>query len=102
MKAEFTFPPEFVSAVAQEVAAALKPLLTARKGEEDAILTPDQLADLLGVTKGWVYEQAALKAIPYHKLGKYLRFKRLAIDRWMDSAAVPASGPPSRPLRIVK
>ena len=102
MKAELTLPDDMVKAIAEEVVSALRPLLAARKGEEDAILTPDQLADLLGVTKGWVYEQAALKAIPYHKLGKYLRFRRSAIDRWIDSAAVPASGPPSRPLRIAK
>jgi excisionase family DNA binding protein len=102
MRAEFTFPDDLAEAIAQEVVATLKPLLTARKGEEDSILTPDQLAALLGVTKGWVYEQAALKAIPYHKLGKYLRFRRSAIDKWVDSAAVPASGPPSRTLRIAK
>ena len=102
MKAELIFPGDMVKAIAQEVIAALKPLLATRKGEEDAILTPDQLADLLGVTRGWIYEQAALKAIPYHKLGKYLRFRRSAIDKWVDSAAVPASGPPSRTLRIAK
>jgi excisionase family DNA binding protein len=102
MKAELTIPDDMVKAIAQEVIAALKPVLTHQKGEEDAILTPDQLADLLGVSKSWVYEQAALKAIPYHKFGKYLRFRRSAIDRWIDSAAVPASGPPSRALRIAK
>lgn len=101
MKAELTLPDDMVKAIAQEVIAALKPVLAHRKGE-DAILTPDQLAGLLGVSKGWVYEQAALKAVPYHKLGKYLRFRRSEIDRWIDSAAVPASGPPSRTLRIAK
>lgn len=102
MKAELTLPDDLAKAIAQEVATALKPLMAARKGEEDAILSPDQLAGLLGVSKGWVYEQAALKAIPYHKLGKYLRFRRLEIDKWIDSTAVPASRPPSRPLRIAK
>jgi excisionase family DNA binding protein len=102
MKAELIFPDDMVKAIAQEVIAALKPVLARRIGEEDAILTPDQLAGLLGVSKGWVYEQAALKAIPYHKLGKYLRFRRSEIGKWIDSAAVPASGPPSRALRIAK
>jgi excisionase family DNA binding protein len=102
MKAELTLPDDMVKAIAQEVIVALKPLLVARKGEEDAILTPNQLADLLGVTRGWVYEQAALKAIPYHKIGKYLRFRKSAIGKWLDSVAVPASGPPSRPLQIAK
>lgn len=90
MKAELTIPDDMVKAIAQEVIAALKPALTHRKGEEDAILTPDQLANLLGVSKGWIYEQAALKAVPYHKLGKYLRFRRSAIEKWVDSAVVPA------------
>lgn len=102
MKAELTIPDDIVRAIAQEVATALKPLMAARKVEEDAILTPDQLAALLGMSKGWIYEQAALKTIPYHKLGKYLRFRRSEINRWIDSTAVPAPGPPSRTLRIAK
>lgn len=102
MKLQLDIPEDLVVAVAKAVAAELKPLLATKPKEEDAILSPDQLADLLGVSKGWVYEQAALKAIPYHKLGKYLRFRRSAIDRWVDSASVPASGPPSKPLRVVR
>ncbi len=102
MKAEFTFPPEFVSTVAQEVAAALKPLLAAKVKEPDAILSPDQLAALLDVPKGWVYEATAQKTIPYFKAGKYLRFRKSDVDKWIAANAVPASRPPFRPLRAVK
>lgn len=102
MKAEFTFPPEFVSAVAQEVAATLRPLLVSREKEPDAILSPAQLAVLLGVPKGWVYEATAQKTIPYFKAGKYLRFRKSDVDKWIAANAVPVSRPPFRPLRAVK
>lgn len=100
MKAEFIIPPEFVSVVAQEVAAALKPLLAAREKEPDAILSPDQLAALLGVPKGWIYERVSLGEIPHFKAGKYLRFRRSAIEKWIESQSTPASGPPNKRVRV--
>lgn len=101
MKAEFTFPPELITAIAQEVVAALKPLLSARKAEEDPILDPDQLAVYLGTAKGWVYEQAAQSAIPHFKAGKFLRFRKSAIDAWITSQSAPAVRAPSRTLRVI-
>jgi len=102
MKAELSIPQEIISAIAQEVAAALKPLLAARKAEQDAVLTPDQLSAYLGVARGWIYERVSLGEIPHFKTGKYLRFRKSVIDKWTEAHSVPASGPPSRSLRAVK
>ena len=101
MKAEITLPPELVASIAAGVAEALKPLLSARKAEDNAILDPDQLAEYLGVAKGWIYETASQKAIPYFKCGKFLRFRKSAIDAWITAQSTPAVRPPSRTLRIV-
>jgi len=101
MKAEIVLPPELVSAIAAEVAAALKPLLSARKAEEIAILTPEALAERLDVSIGWIYEAVSQKSIPYFKCGKFLRFKKAAIDKWIEDQSTPAARTPTRPLRIV-
>lgn len=33
-----------------------------------------EIARLLGVPEGWVYDQVAKRIIPHRKVGKYLRF----------------------------
>ena len=101
MKAEITLPDDLAALIAAEVATALKPLLSARKATEDPILDPDQLAAYLGVTRGWVYEAASQKTIPYAKVGKFLRFRKSAIDKWLEAQATPAARAPSRTLRVV-
>jgi excisionase family DNA binding protein len=102
VKAELNIPPELVSAIAEEVVASLKPLLTARKAVEDAILTPDQLAGYLHVTKQWVYERVHLGEIPHTKVGKYLRFRKSAIEKWIETQSAPAVSPLSRKLKLAR
>jgi len=102
MKLSLDLSDEVVTAIALQVAEELRPLLAPKQEAPDAILSPVQLAALLGVPKGWVYERVSLGEIPHFKAGKYLRFRRSVIEKWIESQSVPASGPPSRPLRIVK
>jgi excisionase family DNA binding protein len=47
------------------------------------LMTVEDLAVLLNVTPSWVYEHK--RDIPHIKLGKYLRFPRAEIDRWIAS-----------------
>ncbi len=103
MRLELEIPDAVIDAIAAKVAATLKPALAAKTSDPpDAILTPVQLAALLDVPKGWVYEQVSLGGIPYFKTGKYLRFKRTAIEKWIESHSVPATSPLSRTLRVAK
>ena len=102
MKAELTLPDDIVKVIAREVAVALKPLIVAREKEPDAILSPVQLADLLGVPKGWIYERVSRGELPYFKAGKYLRFRKSVIEKWIERQSVPASGPPTRALKVLK
>jgi excisionase family DNA binding protein len=50
---------------------------------EQELMTVSDLSDLLRVTPSWVYEHK--NEIPHIKLGKYLRFCRAEIERWIAS-----------------
>lgn len=44
---------------------------------EDALLTPKEMAKILNVPISWIYQRTSIgqEAIPYIKMGKYVRFK---------------------------
>lgn len=53
------------------------------------LLTPEELAERLGVTKGWVYARSrewtgsnGRRGIPTVKLGRYYRYRLDAIEEW--------------------
>jgi excisionase family DNA binding protein len=48
-----------------------------------SLLTADQVAELLGVPKTWVYEQSRAGRIPTVTLGRYRRYRREAIEAWV-------------------
>ena len=52
------------------------------------LITPDQLCDLLQVDKTWVYRQTREGTIPFIKMGKYLRFQRSNIEKWLIQCQV--------------
>lgn len=49
-----------------------------------SLLTADEVAELLGVPKSWVYEQSRRGAIPTVTLGRYRRYRREAIEAWIE------------------
>jgi excisionase family DNA binding protein len=48
-----------------------------------ALLTADEAAELLGVPKSWVMEQARHDRIPHVRLGRYVRFDEDALLEWV-------------------
>ena len=48
------------------------------------LLTVDDVAERLGVTKDWVWAQARAGRIPHVQLGRYRRFRAEALDEWLD------------------
>jgi len=48
------------------------------------LLTADEVAERLGVTKGWVWAQARAGRIPHVQLGRYRRFREEALEAWLD------------------
>jgi excisionase family DNA binding protein len=47
------------------------------------LLDADEVAEMLGVPKAWVYEQSRKGRIPTVALGRYRRYRQEAIDEWI-------------------
>ena len=47
------------------------------------LLTAEQVGELLGVPKSWVYEQSRKGRIPTVTLGRYRRYRAAAIELWV-------------------
>ncbi|WP_414642372.1 helix-turn-helix domain-containing protein [Baekduia sp.] len=55
-----------------------------RPSSDDPLLTADEVASLMRVTTAWVYAESRRNALPHVRLGRYVRFRRSAIERWLD------------------
>ena len=49
----------------------------------DQLLTADEVAELMQVTRAWVYAETRRNALPHLRLGRYVRYRRAAIEAWM-------------------
>jgi excisionase family DNA binding protein len=56
-------------------------------GPNTAVLTIDELADYLRIPKSTLYKLAQQGKIPAQKVGRHWRFRKEAIDRWLDHPA---------------
>jgi excisionase family DNA binding protein len=57
-----------------------------RPGEQiggDPLLTADEVAAMLRVSKAWVYAETRKKRIPHVPLGRYVRYRRSAVIEWI-------------------
>ena len=62
---------------------------TGTEGEAvDRLLTVQEICELLQVKKTYVYWLTHQKKIPHIKIQGILRFRRSAIDRWLESQEV--------------
>ena len=79
-----------IERVANKVTELLKPLLKAspQKDDQEIILDVNGVASYLKVNKSWVYERTHLNEIPYYKVGKFPRFKKKEIDRWLERSKI--------------
>lgn len=50
----------------------------------DPLLTAVQVGELLGVPTSWVYEQSRYGVIPTVTLGRYRRYRREAVQVWIE------------------
>jgi excisionase family DNA binding protein len=101
MKIELTLPDDIVKALSKEICLELGAFQAGSKQKpEDTIFDVEGLAKYLLVSNQWVYDRVIAKGIPYFKVGRYNRFKKSAIDKWIDGQSVPSiSG--SRPFQVV-
>ncbi|MFZ1991782.1 MAG: helix-turn-helix domain-containing protein [Alphaproteobacteria bacterium] len=86
---KFDIEPQDIEAIAQRVSEIIKPMLTHHAGsnEKDTIFDVKGLAEYLCVDACWVYKQVSLRTIPFLKVGRYTRFRKRDIERWMESQA---------------
>ena len=79
-----------IDAIAEAVFQKLKPLLkvTSKKAEDDVFFTVNQLAEYLNVKKCWIYRRTSDQTIPFHKRGRYVRFKKSEIIKWLEEQKV--------------
>jgi excisionase family DNA binding protein len=56
--------------------------------DDPPILTIDELAGYLKVPKSTVYKLAQEGRIPGQKVGRHWRFRRDAIDRWLEQGSI--------------
>lgn len=98
-----TLDTEDVDVIAQRVIELIKPLLSGngKSGNDDVIFDVQGLADYLKVDASWVYKKVSLKEIPHFHAGKYPRFKKPAIDKWIESQTVRAI-PPLIKLQVTR
>jgi|APSaa5957512535_1039671.scaffolds.fasta_scaffold370332_1 excisionase family DNA binding protein len=92
---------KLVREIAQEVAKRVKPIVVSNN-PEDVLFGVEELSKHLTVSDQWIYERVQLKEIPHIKMGKFLRFRKLEIDSWLDSKKVPAMNPLTKPINAIK
>jgi excisionase family DNA binding protein len=49
----------------------------------ERLLTADDVAARLGVTRAWVYGETRAGRIPYVQLGRYYRYRDESLDAWL-------------------
>jgi len=97
MKTEFDL--QDIKMFASTTVEMLKPLLKANgKVDDKIIFNQDELAKYLKVSRSWIDQKISHKEIPHFKCGKYPRFKKSEIDKWINKNTIM----PIPPLKIAK
>jgi excisionase family DNA binding protein len=55
----------------------------------DRLLTAEEVAELLAVPVSWVRESTRSGAMPCIELGRYRRYRREAVERWLEECSKP-------------
>jgi excisionase family DNA binding protein len=66
---------------------AIKSQLTKQVGESvilEKLLDAKQVADYLGESERWVYQQAKANKIPSIRIGKFVKFLPSALQKWIE------------------
>lgn len=51
-----------------------------------SLMTADDVAELLGMSKDWIYTEVRAGRIPHVRLGRYVRFRLEAIEDWIRAS----------------
>jgi len=53
----------------------------------EKLLTPQEIAEVLGVQPSTIYQWTHQGYIPHVKLGKFVRFKEKDVEKWVERKA---------------
>ena len=96
MKTQFEL--EDIKAVSSTVVEMISPILgcNCEKNSDDSIFGVKDLAIYLGVNESWVRGKVDSLEIPHFRCGKYIKFKKRNIDKWVDKKTVKPVSPLKR------
>jgi excisionase family DNA binding protein len=88
-----------IDTIVEKVVGQLKPLLMQTpKSSDNELMDVKGLAGYLKVKESWVYEKIHTKQIPFLKAGRFPRFRRDSIDKWLQNS-YSATSSAYRPLK---
>jgi excisionase family DNA binding protein len=77
---------KLINAIVEKVVERLKPLLdSSHNSNGDELMDVKGLAEYLKVKKSWVYEKIHTKRIPFFRAGRFPRFRKKHIDKWLEN-----------------
>ena len=75
-----------IDTIVEKVVERLKPLLNnSNNSKYDELMDVKGLAKYLKVKESWVYEKVHTKQIPFQKAGRFTRFRKMQIDKWLEN-----------------
>ena len=95
MKTQFEL--EDIKAVSSTVVEMISPILgcNCEKNSDETIFDQDELAQYLRVSRSWVDQKISAQEIPHFKCGKFPRFRKAEIDKWIKKNTLEPLPPPS-------
>lgn len=54
----------------------------------EKLLTPQEIADILGVQPSTIYQWTHQGYIPHVKIGKFIRFRLADVSKWLDAKSI--------------
>lgn len=74
-----------IDTIVEKLFEKIKPLLNHEHKTDDRLMDVKGLADYFQVKESWIYEKIHNRQIPYHKCGKFPRFRKKYIDIWLKN-----------------
>ena len=75
-----------VGEIAKKVVEQIAPLIKDNpKNSGNELMTVEEVADYLKVKVPFIYDKVHKREIPFHKCGKFPRFRKKFIDIWLSN-----------------
>ncbi len=91
---------QLIDIIVEKVVEQLTPILKQnQKSNDGELMDVKGLAEYLKVKESWVYEKVHTKKIPFQKAGRFPRFRKKQIDKWLENPYALPQVPISRSKR---